>query len=225
MKQLLNKTGERIRRAWAGAKALLTRIQFGKWGCYAALALLLILLGSASYAYRTRREGDYAALQPLPKSVAALQVPEPTPEPTPVPARWVWPLEGEIVGAFSPNEPVWSATLGQWQTHPGLDIAGCPGEAVYACADGTVQDAWNDRLWGNVIVIGHPDGYQSTYAGVNTLKLAEPGSAVVAGQVISAVGGADAIACEAGMAAHIHFELALDGRPVDIGTLIDDPTD
>ena len=195
-------------------------------GYYMGLALLLGLLGLGSHAWRMRGQSQ-GEVSPPPRAAMAVGIPTLTPIPTatPEPVLWTWPLEGEILAEYAPDTTVWSETLGQWQTHPALDIAGSPGEAVYACRDGVVSEAWNDRLWGNVIVIRHSDGYQSTYAGVNTLKLAEPGSAVVAGQVISAVGGADAIACEAGMAAHIHFELALDGQPVDIGTLIDDPTD
>ena len=54
---------------------------------------------------------------------------------------------------YAPDAPVWSETLGQWQTHPALDIAGSPGEAVYACREGVVSEAWSDRLWGNVVVI------------------------------------------------------------------------
>ncbi|MBR1820842.1 MAG: M23 family metallopeptidase, partial [Clostridia bacterium] len=127
-------------------------------------------------------------------------------------------LEGEIVGAYSPELPVWSGTLSQWQTHPALDIAGTPGEAVYACRDGVVSDAWHDRLWGNVIVIDHADGYQSTYAGLNTLNLAEVGQAVAAGDVISAVG--PSLPCEADQPAHIHFQLTWNGEPADFEALV-----
>ena len=84
---------------------------------------------------------------------------------------------GEIVAEYSPDAPVWSETLGQWQTHPALDIAGSPGEAVYACRDGVVSEAWKDRLWGNVILVEHDDGYQSTYAGLNTLNMVAIGDA------------------------------------------------
>ena len=154
----------------------------------------------------------------------AMRVPTsaPAPAPTPEPVRWVWPLEGEVVAGYSPEAPVWSETLGQWQTHPGQDIAGSPGEAVYACRDGVVTEVWNDRLWGNVIVIGHDDGYRSTYAGLNTLELVKEGDAVQAGQVIGSVG--QSAACEAELGWHLHFELTKDGRPADFTTLAPRPT-
>ena len=182
---------------------------------YASVALVLAILGCASYALRQRiaKPDD----DPLPRAAAAMRAPEASPAATPEPVIWVWPLEGEIVGAYSPDAPAWSRTLGQWQTHAGLDIAGSPGEAVYACRDGEVVDAWNDRLWGNVIVIDHEDGYRSTYAGLNTLKLVSPGDKVSAGDIISAVG--DSAACEAELSYHLHFELTRDGAPVDFAAL------
>ena len=183
-------------------------------GWYAALAALLVLLGSASYAYRKR---SAAPVEPRnePRAVMAVHTPdpvaawvtraEPTPEPTPEPLRFVWPIEGNIIGEYAEDHMVWSEDLGQWQTHPALDIAAAPGEAVAACADGVVTDAWEDDLWGKVIQISHPEDYVSTYAGLNTLKLVSIGDSVTAGQVISAVG--DTAACEATLPTHLHFEI------------------
>ena len=192
----------------------LSRQSWARIGGYAALALLLCLLGAASYAYRNR-----SASQPQPKAALAVRTPSPTatPEPTPEPVRWAWPLAGEVVGEYAPDAPVWSGTLMQWQTHPALDIAGSPGEAVYACREGTVADAYSDRLWGNVIVIDHGDGWRSTCRGLNTLKLVEIGQSVAAGDVISAVG--PSVPCEAELGPHIHFELTRDGQPVDFAAL------
>lgn len=185
----------------------------------AALALLLMLLGLASAVWRGRSQRAGEAVEAPP---AAAAIARPMAEPAveePEPPRWGWPLEGEIIGPYSPREPVWSQTLSQWQTHPAIDIAGMPGEAIYACGDGTVLDAYSDRLWGNVIVIGHDGGYQSTYAGVNTLKLVSPGDAVARGDVISAVG--EPTGCESEMASHLHFGLSLDGQSVDFAALVD----
>ena len=185
----------------------------------AALVLLLLLLGLASAFWRARTRRAEEAEKTPPAAVAAIVRPTAQPmEAEPEPSFWAWPVEGEIIGPYSPQEPVWSQTLSQWQTHPAIDIAGMPGEAVYACADGTVLDAYRDRLWGNVIVIGHDGGYQSTYAGVNTLKLVSPGDAVTRGDVISAVG--EPVGCEADMASHLHFALSLAGQSVDFTALM-----
>ena len=187
---------------------------------YAALALLLLLLARGSSAYRSRGKRAESAGEEAPAAVAAILQPEAEPEEAvPERAPWLWPLAGEILGEYSPEEPVWSETLSQWQTHPALDIAGTVGEAVYACRDGRVADSYSDRLWGNVIVLEHEDGWQSTYAGVNTLKLVGVGDKVAAGEVISAVG--PPVGCEADMAAHLHFEVTANGISVDFRTLVD----
>ena len=183
-------------------------------------ALLLALLGLGSYAWRMRGKSRQETPAPPLQAAMAVGIPTlaPTPAATPEPVRWAWPLEGEILAEYAPDKPVWSETLGQWQTHPALDIAGSPGEAVYACRDGVVSEVWNDRLWGNVIVIEHDDGYRSTCAGLNTLNMVEEGDAVGMGQVIGSVGqSAD---CEAERGWHIHFELTKDGVPVDFGPLV-----
>ena len=202
----------------------------GWW--YASMAMLLVLLGMGSYAYRTRsvpphvtEERDEAQTQAVAVPVQAnLWTPFETPAPTAVPApAYAWPLEGEIIGEFAPDALVWSQTLGQWQTHPAVDILGSPGEAVYACADGIVVDAYRDSFWGNVIVIEHADGVVSTYANLNTLNMVKIGDAVEIGETISAVG--QSASCEAELPAHLHFALERDGQPEDIAALMSDPVE
>lgn len=188
-------------------------------GYYMGLALLLGLLGLGSHAWRMRRQSQ-GEVSPPPRAAMAVGIPTLTPIPTatPEPVLWTWPLEGEILAEYAPDTTVWSETLGQWQTHPALDIAGSPGEAVYACRDGVVSEAWSDRLWGNVVVIEHDDGYRSTYAGLNTLNMVSEGDAVSMGQVIGSVG--QSAACEAERGWHLHFELTREGEPVDFNTLV-----
>ena len=226
IKPLCQNGANKVKRAasmmWRRARSVrITRAQWGKMGSYAALALLLVILGMASSAYRSRQR---AAEATEPSSCAAISSradpAQPTPSPTPEPIQWVWPLEGDVVGAYSPDAPVWSKTLEQWQTHTGLDIAGAPGEAVYACMEGVIADAWTDRVWGNAIAIEHADGYRSFYAGLNTLRLVEVGASVSAGEIISAVG--QSLPCEADLSAHIHFALTRDGAPVDFEALMDE---
>lgn len=221
----MRKTGSALKNIAAKLRGIrLSRPVLARAGYYAALACLLALLGSASNAYRTRSEAiQEPKPSPQPRAVSAVQSIDGllAPKITPEPVRWMWPLDGEVVGGYSPDSPVWSKTLLQWQTHPGIDIAGEPGEAVYACGDGVVADAWQDILWGNVIVLEHEDGSRSTYAGLNTLSLVSAGDAVSAGDVISAVG--ETASCEADLGWHLHFEFERDGKPVDFRALAPRP--
>ena len=215
---------ERIARLWArlGQTACARELKaHGLW--YAALAALLMLLGLGSHAYRVQYARPTEPIRAEAPEVVPVQANLwerfDTPLATPEPTRWVWPLEGEIIGAFAPDSLVWSQTLGQWQTHPALDILGSPGEAVCACADGTVADAYRDSLWGNVVVIEHPDGGVSTYANLNTLSMAQVGEAVRAGDVIGSVG--QSAPCEAELPWHLHFAYERDGERVDFAALVE----
>lgn len=225
IKKQLSGAGRWLAERWeqlvAGIKDMLCSRELRKRAAYyAGLALLLTLLGLGSHAWRMRGQDREDTSAPPPRAVMALGLStlSPAPSATPEPVRWVWPLEGEILAEYAPVAPVWSETLGQWQTHPALDIAGSPGEAVYACRDGTVSETWSDRLWGNVVVIEHDDGYRSTYAGLNTLNMVSEGDDVSMGQVIGSVG--KSAACEAERGWHVHFELMKDGEPVDFSALI-----
>ncbi len=215
-------------------RALATRERLKKLSWYAALAALLTVLGLASTAYRNGRMLSYDRSAPAglseemaivadaplatvtPQPLFAL--PSPTPVPTPEPVVFAWPVEGEIIGEYAPDGLVWSETLGQWQSHAGIDIAAAAGEAVAACAEGTVREAWEDPLWGDVIEIEHRQGYVSTYANLSTLNMVSPGDEVAAGQIIGAVG--NTAACESGMPWHLHFALTRDGAPVDCQKLL-----
>ena len=217
----------KLKRQIAGTFQRLT-VRIRKWpvtqrflahaGYYTALATLLVVLGLASHAYRNQQTEPAEAAPTLqPQAAAAMVTPAPsptmTPEPTAEPAKYVWPVSGEVIAAFAPDELIWSDTLSQWQTHPAIDIAGAAGETVVACADGTVIDAYFDSLWGNVIVIEHADGLISTYANLNTLNLVSVGQTVACGETISAIG--QSAAGEVEMPWHLHFALSRDGEPVD----------
>ena len=211
-------------------RALLKRakgMDRARLGWYGALAAMLVALGAGSYAWRNRPDAAFQARpQSEPAPVMAVNTPSPvdwltalpTPAPTPEPLLFQWPVDGEIVGEFAPETLVWSETMRQWQTHPAIDIAAEPGESVRACADGVVSDAWEDKLWGKVIQIEHPEGYVSTYANLSTIRLVKIGDAVTAGQTISAVGGT--AACEAEMPWHLHFSLEKDGEAVNFDKIV-----
>ncbi len=210
---MLNETVERVGRLTKRAFDFVTaHIPRSRAGGYVALAALLALLGAGTYALRSDGAASRQEDMPTPRAALAVQNPAPSPQPTPEPETWTLPVTGEILAAYS-DAPVWSDTLDQWQTHAAMDIAAAPGEAVYACRDGVVSDAWSDRLWGNVIVLDHGDGWQSMYAGLNTLNLVRVGDSVAMGDIISAA--APSVPCEDELPAHVHFALTKDGSAID----------
>jgi len=89
--------------------------------------------------------------------------------------------------------------------HPGLDIAGSEGNAVYASATGVVVYAgWNNYGYGLMVVIDHGDGWQTLYAHLSQVNVG-CGQATFQGNVIGRVGSTGN-----STGAHLHFETESD---------------
>ena len=102
-------------------------------------------------------------------------------------------------------------------SHPGMDIAVPSGSRILAAGGGTVAEVGEDSVYGRFVRIAHPDGYESLYAHASSL-LVQPRERVPAGSVIALSGNTGV-----STAPHLHFEIRKDGRPVDPGTLIQNP--
>lgn len=151
---------------------------------------------------------------------ASVQMPEETVDETdntPVvaeaPNLIVSPLSGTIVAAFSEDQLAYNATLDDWRTHDGVDIAAVLGTKVLAACAGKVLSVSDDDLLGTTVVISHTDGYQSTYANLQAKPTVSKGDTVSAGQVIGAVG--ETSIAESAEGPHLHFSVTKNGAPVD----------
>ncbi|MGI6238164.1 MAG: peptidoglycan DD-metalloendopeptidase family protein [Christensenellales bacterium] len=190
---------------------------WGSYGYYISLALLVMLFGVAAYLYKN---GD-PPIEPAP--VAAIETPNavsvmaeaslaPTATPVPEPV-FIKPVVGEITRVYAPETLTWNETLGQWRTHPGIDFAAVSGAAVMASESGVVLNAYEDRVYGYVIELGHAKGYVTRYCSLGTLELVKIGDTVEKGQVISSVGTTALI--ESADGAHLHFEMEYDGARIE----------
>jgi murein DD-endopeptidase MepM/ murein hydrolase activator NlpD len=89
--------------------------------------------------------------------------------------------------------------------HPGIDIGGSIGNAIYASASGVVVYAgWNTYGYGYMVVVDHGDGWQTLYAHMSQVNVA-CGQAVFQGVVIGGVGSSGN-----STGAHLHFEMQSD---------------
>ena len=155
---------------------------------------------------------------PVQSAVTMPELPAPPPaevsavEP-PAPHRIVAPLEGEVVSAFSVDELSYSETLGDWRTHDGVDIAAENGTHVLAACSGTVASVGQDDLLGVCVVLSHGDGYETTYASLQSDPVVEVGDYVSAGQVIGTVGTSSL--AESSAPPHLHFSVRHNGALVD----------
>jgi len=112
---------------------------------------------------------------------------------------WEWPARGKVLAGFG--------TPGS--AGKGLDIGGRSGDPVRAAADGKVVYAGSGLIgYGKLIIVKHNDTFLSAY-GHNRTILVREGVLVKAGQKIAEMGEGP------GKKPLLHFEIRLDGEPVD----------
>lgn len=98
--------------------------------------------------------------------------------------------------------------------HAGADFRADPGTPVLAAGDGVVVFAKRWAGYGNVVFIDHGGGVITRYAHMRKIET-KVGAAVTAGTRIGQVGSTGRTT-----GPHLHFEVRLDGRPVDPNTAL-----
>ncbi len=101
--------------------------------------------------------------------------------------------------------------------HPGLDIAVPTDSYVRAAGTGRVLRVGEDPLYGLFVVLDHGEGYQTVYAHLSVI-LHERGQEVRRDEVIGLSGSSGQ-----STAPHLHFEILLDGVPLDPLSMVDQP--
>jgi murein DD-endopeptidase MepM/ murein hydrolase activator NlpD len=102
--------------------------------------------------------------------------------------------------------------------HTGLDMSAPYGTAVQAADDGVVITTGFDPYgYGNYVVLGHPSARATLY-GHLTKATVRSGDKITQGQQIGLVGSTGN-----STGPHLHFEVLLDGLPVDPAPLITTP--
>jgi lipoprotein NlpD len=114
------------------------------------------------------------------------------------PSKWIWPTTGKPMNTFLANK----------LDRRGIEIAGKPGQAVVAMADGKVVYSGNGLAgYGNLIIIKHSETYLSAYAYCQE-RLVQEGMSVKAGKQIATMGQKDNLV-------KLYFEIRRNGKPVD----------
>jgi murein DD-endopeptidase MepM/ murein hydrolase activator NlpD len=93
--------------------------------------------------------------------------------------------------------------------HAGIDLAAATGTPVKATAPGVVRFAGAAAGYGNSVVLDHGTGVESRYGHLDTVGVAR-GQRVERGQAIGLSGNTGR-----STAPHLHYEVIVDGRPVD----------
>ncbi len=127
--------------------------------------------------------------------------------------RPVSPVDGAETGAaFSGDELVYHATLGDWRTHNGADYTAKAGATVRAVRNGSVAAVYEDALWGTVVEVSDADGGIWRYCGLQESAV-QRSALVNAGQSLGTLAVAPPAEADAG--AHLHLEYTRDGAYLD----------
>lgn len=119
---------------------------------------------------------------------------------------FVWPTSGPITSPFGYRiHPIFGTQI----YHSGIDIGVDTGTPIVAADSGVVIEAGWLGGYGYAVVIDHGNGLSTLY-GHNSDLAVSPGQSVQQGQVIAYAGSTGY-----STGPHCHFEVRVDGSPVD----------
>lgn len=132
-----------------------------------------------------------------------------------LPPKFYLPTVGILSKKHDTSLQVYSATMNDYRIHSGIDIVTEEGAPVYAAAEGTVSQIWDDPLMGKCIAISHSGECYTVYKNLSEEIAAgiEAGVNVRAGQLIASVGNTAMI--EIAEEPHLHFEMTVSGAAAD----------
>ncbi|MEO0990236.1 MAG: DUF5930 domain-containing protein [Pseudomonadota bacterium] len=108
------------------------------------------------------------------------------------------------------NDPI----SGSRRMHNGVDFAGPTGTPIHTTATGTVTFAGWQSGYGRVVKIRHAHGYETVYAHLSRIRVSV-GEKVSRGERIGDMGNSGR-----STGTHLHYEVRIDGRPVNPMTFI-----
>ena len=118
----------------------------------------------------------------------------------------IWPADGFLSSGFGwRSSPYRSGS----QMHKGIDIANRTGTPIWAPARGTVTFVGTDKAYGLCVLINHGNNIATRYAHLSR-ALVKEGQSVQRGDVIAAMGNTGR-----STGPHLHYEVVVDGVPVD----------
>jgi murein DD-endopeptidase MepM/ murein hydrolase activator NlpD len=123
----------------------------------------------------------------------------------------LFPLPGEFREkiTWGHNHEATDPISQKTRIHKGVDIAAPEGTMVRSSAGGKVLVAEFAEGWGNLVVIGHDQGYETRYAHLKAIHVTE-GDQVGAGMQIGEVGSTGR-----STGPHLHYEVRKDGAYLD----------
>jgi murein DD-endopeptidase MepM/ murein hydrolase activator NlpD len=118
----------------------------------------------------------------------------------------LWPVHGLVTSPFGARTSPYGEGR---EMHPGIDISARYGLPVTAPGNGQVIFAGRDAGYGGLVIIDHGGELDTLYGHLSALYVRE-GEPVHRGQALGAVG-----ATGRATGAHLHYEVRVNGTPVD----------
>ena len=131
--------------------------------------------------------------------------------------KFLMPVEGTVVCAFSGDELIYNKYLSDWRTHNGIDISCEKDSAIYASADGIVSEILDNSM-GKSVLIDHENGYMSVYSNLSEEIAVKAGDSIKSGDLIGKV--SDTNASDFTNEHHLHFEILYEDKYVDPSELL-----
>lgn len=125
----------------------------------------------------------------------------------PPPITFQWPSEQkDVISGFGYRQhPLGGGKL----FHKGIDLPLSMHTPIYASSSGIVKFAGRRSTYGILLILSHPEGYQTRYAHLSKITVNE-GDLVSRGDKVAYSGNTGR-----STGPHLHFEVRKDGVPVD----------
>lgn len=127
--------------------------------------------------------------------------------------KFIPPVSGEIIKDYALDTLIYSNTLEEWTTHPGIDIKADKTTVVMASEAGIIESIKNDPRYGLTITIAHDNGFKTIYSNLLTTEFVSENENIEKGQTIGTIG--DTSSFEIADETHLHFEMYKDGELVN----------
>ncbi|HEY9062011.1 MAG TPA: M23 family metallopeptidase [Pseudobacteroides sp.] len=118
----------------------------------------------------------------------------------------LWPAKGRLSSRFGEREDPFNYSE---RFHAGIDIAADWGSDILAAAEGTVITAGTMPGYGKAVVVSHGHGLTTLYGHISA-AVAKEGQKIKKGQLVARVGSTGR-----STGPHLHFEVRINGTPVD----------
>ena len=132
--------------------------------------------------------------------------------------KFIVPIEGDILIAYSGDKLIYNTLLSDWRTHNGIDISCDENSAIYASSDGKIIDIFENSM-GKSVKIDHENGYESVYSNLSDEIEVKIGDNVKAGDLLAKIGNTQT--SDFTQKPHLHFEILYNNKYVDPQEMFD----